>query len=104
MSLQKEETQKLAVHACAHDRRQESNVLIVSVLALILLDLALRSEVQERIEVQGVCEFAIVFGLGATPLAVVGDAKIEDEVPRLGRVLEVVDELDVAALLPFAVD
>ena len=38
-------------------------------------------------------------GLGASAIALVGEAEIEDEVPRPSRVLEVVDNLDVATLL-----
>ena len=41
----------------------------------------------------------ILVGLGASAIAVVGNPEIEDEVPSPSRVLEVVDNLDVAALL-----
>ena len=41
----------------------------------------------------------ILVGLGASAIAVVGNPEIEDEVPRPSRVLKVVDNLDVAALL-----
>ena len=90
------------MHACgcAHDRGQACDVLVVSVLALILINLALRSEVQGRIEILGVGERATVVGLGTTPIAIVGEAEIEDEVPGPGRVLKVADDLDVASLLP----
>ena len=55
-----------------------------------------------RIEVLGVGERAIVVGVGTTPITIVGDAEIVDEVPGPVRVLEAADsdELDVAALLP----
>ena len=48
----------------------------------------------------GVGEQAVVVELGTSPMTIVGDAEIEDEVPQPG-VLEAVDELDVAVLLPF---
>ena len=41
----------------------------------------------------------ILVGLGASAISLVGDPEIEDEVPRPSRVLEVVDNLDVATLL-----
>ena len=44
-------------------------------------------------------QLPILVGLGASAIAVVGNPEIEDEVPRPSRVLEVVDNLDVAALL-----
>ena len=64
-----------------------------SILALKLINLALHSEVQGRIEILGVGERAIVVGLGTTPIAIVGEAEIEDEVPGPGRVLKVADDL-----------
>ena len=44
VSLEKKETQELAVHACgcAHDCRQERDVLVVIVLLLVVVDLAQR--------------------------------------------------------------
>ena len=41
----------------------------------------------------------ILVGLGASAISLVGDPEIEDEVPRPSRVLEVADNLDVAAFL-----
>ena len=54
------------MHACgcARNRRQETNVLIVSVLLAIVVNLALRSNAQGRIEVVGMRKL-IVVGLGA---------------------------------------
>ena len=88
------------MHACgcARNRRQETNVLIVSVLFAVVVNLALRSKAQGRIEVVGMCKLTIVVGLGAFPVTIMGDPEIEDEVPRPSRVLAVVDNLDVAAL------
>ena len=88
------------MHACggARNRRQEGDVLIVSVLVAIVVNLALRSNAQGRIKVPGVRQLPILVGLGASAIAVVGNPEIEDEVPRPSRVLEVVDNLDVAAL------
>ena len=89
------------MHACggARNRRQEGDVLIVSVLVAIVVNLALRSNAQGRIKVPGVRQLPILVGLGASAIAVVGNPEIEDEVPRPSRVLEVVDNLDVATLL-----
>ena len=86
------------MHACgsARNRRQEGDVLIVSVLIAIVVNLALRSNAQGRIKVPGVRQLPILVGLGASAIAVVGNPEIEDEVPRPSRVLEVVDNLDVA--------
>ena len=89
------------MHACgcARNRRQETNVLIVSVLFAVVVNLALRSNAQGRIEVVGMRKLTIVVGLGAFPISVMGDPEIEDEVPCPSRVLEVADNLYVATLL-----
>ena len=89
------------MHACggARNRRQETNVLIVSILPAVVVNLALRSNAQGRIKVAGMRKLPILVGLGASAIAVVGNPEIEDEVPRPSRVLEVVDNLDVATLL-----
>ena len=84
---------------CARNRRQETNVLIVSVLVAVVVNLALRSKAQRRIEVVGMCKLTIMVGLGAFPVTIMGDPEIEDEVPRPSRVLEVADNLDVTAFL-----
>jgi len=75
------------VHACgcARDRRQESNVLIVSVLFAVVVNLALRSNSQGRIEVVGMRKLTIVVGLGAFPVTIVGGPEIEDELPPQPR-------------------
>ena len=89
------------MHACggARNRRQETNVLIVSILPAVVVNLALRSNAQGRIKVAGMRKLPILVGLGASAISLVGDPEIEDEVPRPSRVLEVVDNLDVATLL-----
>ena len=70
------------MHACgcAHNRRQETDVLIVSVLFAVVVNLALRSNAQGRITVVGMRKLTIVVGLGAFPISVMGDPQIEDEV------------------------
>ena len=89
------------MHACGCDRNRghETNVLIISVSCAIVVYLTLRSDAQGRIEIVGMRKQPILVGLGTFPVAIMGDAEIEDEVPLPSRVLEVVDNLDVAALL-----
>ena len=55
VGLQKEKTQKLAVHAggCGHNGGEQRNVLIVSVMLPIAIDFALRSETQGGVKVLG---------------------------------------------------
>lgn len=84
---------------CARNRRQETNVLIVSVLFAVVVNLALRSKAQGSIEVVGMCKLTIMVGLGAFPVTIMGDPEIEDEVPRPSRVLEVANNLDVPSFL-----
>ena len=79
--------------------RQETKVLVVCVLFAVVVNLALRSNAQGRIEVVGMRKLTILVGLGAFPVTIMGDPEIEDEVPRPSRVLEVADNLDVTALL-----
>ena len=54
------------MHACgcARNRRQETNVLIVSVLFAVVVNLALRSNAQGRIEDVGMRKLTILVGLG----------------------------------------
>ena len=89
------------MHACgsARNRRQETNVLIVSILPAVVVNLALRSNAQGRIKVAGMRKLPILVGLGASAISLVGDPEIEDEVPRPSGVLEVGDNLDGATLL-----
>ena len=60
-------TQKLAVHAAAstHDSGKNRNVLIVSVLLPIGVDLTLRSNTQQAIEVLWVCEQTVLLHVAA---------------------------------------
>ena len=89
------------MHACgcARNRSQETNVLIVSVRFAVVVNLALRSNAQGRIEVVGMRKLTILVGVGRFFRNDQGDPEVEDEVPRPSRVLEVVDNLDVATLL-----
>ena len=48
------------LHGCAHDSGEKRNVLIVSVLLPIGVDLTLRSNTQRAIEVLGVCEQTVL--------------------------------------------
>ena len=78
---------------CARNRSQETNVLIVSVLFAVVVNLALRSNAQGRIEVVGMRKLTILVGLGAFPVTIMGHPEIGDEArfrrtsapqPRLG--------------------
>jgi hypothetical protein len=62
VELLKKKTQKLAVHAAAstHDSGEKRNVLIVSVLLPIGVDLTLRSNAQRAIKVLWVCEQTVL--------------------------------------------
>ena len=64
------------MHACgcARNRSQETNVLIVSVLFAVVVNLALRSNSQGRIEVVGMRKLTIVVFVGwaAFPVTIVG--------------------------------
>ena len=53
------------MHVCggARNRRQEGDVLIVSVLVAIVVNLALRSNAQGRVKVPGVRQLPILMGL-----------------------------------------
>ena len=78
---------------CARNRSQETNVLIVSVLFAVVVNLALRSNAQGHIEVVGMRKLTNVVGLGAFPISIMGDPEIEDKVPRPSRVLELAFDL-----------
>ena len=79
----------MAVHACACacDGVEKRNVLIVSVLLPIAIDLALRSNMQKRVDVLRVCQAPILQGVAATPITVMGDAEIEDQAPAAARLV-----------------
>ena len=64
----------ISVHACggARSRRQETNVLIVSILPAVVVNLALRSNAQGRIKVAGMRKLPILVGLGASAISFVG--------------------------------
>ena len=58
----------------------ERDVLIVSVLCAVVVNLALRSNAQGRIKVPGVRQLPILVGLGASAITVVGN-------PEIGKLL-----------------
>ena len=64
----------------------EGDVLIVGVLFRVaaVINLALRSNAQGRIEVGEKCRQAVLVGLSTfqVPVTIMGDTEIEDEVPR----------------------
>ena len=60
---------------CARNRSQETNVLIVSVLFAVVVNLALRSNAQGRIEVVGMRKLTILVELGAFPVTIMGDLR-----------------------------
>ena len=83
VGLQKKKTQRFAVHAdvCAGNCGENKNVLIVTVFLPTALDLALRSNMQRRVEILRVCQAPILQGVAATPITVMGNAEVEDQVP-----------------------
>ena len=95
-------TPKFAVHTggSGHDGGEKRNVLAVSVLLHISIDLALRSETQGQVDVLRDRQVAILQGVAATPITVVHDAEVEDQAARL--VLKVVPDLYVTAPLACA--
>jgi hypothetical protein len=66
--------------AGADNGGEKKNVLIASVLLPIAIDLALRCNMQRRVNVLWVCQVAILQGVAATPITVMGDAEVEDQV------------------------
>ena len=81
-------TQKFAVHACGYacDGGKKRNVLIVSVLLPIGIGLALRSNMQRRVDVLRVCQAPILQGVTTTPITVMGDTEVEDQAPAASLV------------------
>ncbi len=69
--------QKFAVHAGggAENGGEKRNVLIVSVLLPIAIDLALRCKTQRRVDVLWACQVAILQGVAATPITFMRDAE-----------------------------
>ena len=59
---------------------EKINVLIVRVLLPISTQLALRCNVQRRVDVLEVCQAPILQGVAATPITV-DDAGVEDQAP-----------------------
>jgi hypothetical protein len=75
---------------------EKRNVLIVSILLPVAIDLALRSNMQRP-----VCQVAILQWVAATPI-MLRDAKVEDQAPAASLVSQVVPDLHVAAPLACA--
>ena len=82
---------KFPVHASggAENGREKRNVLIVRVLLPIAIDLALRSNMQRRVDVLRECP--ILQGVAATPITVMGNAEVENRAASL--VPEVIADL-----------
>ncbi len=78
---------------------EKRNVLLVSQLLPIAIDLALRSNMKRRVDVLRVCQFAILQGVAATPITFLRDAEVEDQASVASLVSEVVPKLHVAAPL-----
>jgi hypothetical protein len=57
----------------------------------IAIDLALRSNMQRRVDVLRECP--ILQGVAATPITVMGDAEVEDQAPAASLVPEVIADL-----------
>ena len=87
---------------CARNGGEKRNVLIVSVLLPIAIDLALRSNMQKRVDVLRVCQEPILQGVAATPITVMGDAEVKDQAPAARLVPKVGADLHVAAPLACA--
>jgi hypothetical protein len=83
----------------AENGGEKRNVLIVSVLLPIAIDLALRSNMQRRVDVLRVCQAPILQGVAATPITVMGDADVEDQARAASLVPYVIADLHVTALL-----
>jgi hypothetical protein len=60
---------------------EKRNVLIVSGLLPILIDLAQRSETQRGIEVLRMREQPVLLRMATAPIAFMGDAEVEDQAP-----------------------
>jgi hypothetical protein len=80
---------EFAVHAggCACDGGEKRNVLIVSVLLPITIDLALRCNLSRRVDVTGVGQTPILQGVAATPITVMGYVEVEDQALAASLVL-----------------
>jgi hypothetical protein len=67
-----DDLRRVCTHAggCARNGGEKRNVLIVSVLLPIAIDLALRSNVQRRVDVLRMCRAPILQGVAATPTTV----------------------------------
>ena len=71
---------------CARNGGEKRNVLIVSELLPKAIGLALRSNMQRRVDVLRVCQAPILQGVTTTPITVMGDAEVEDQAPAASLV------------------
>ncbi len=78
---------------------EKRNVLNVSVVLPIAIDLAMRSNVQRRVDVLWVCQASVLLRVATAPKAFMRDAEVEDQAPAASLVSQVVAKLDVAAQL-----
>ena len=83
-----------------NNRRQQRNVLIVSVLLPITIDIALRSNTQRRVVVLRVCQVPI--SKGWLLLKLMREAEVETQAPADSLVSKIVPYLHVAAPLASA--
>jgi hypothetical protein len=81
---------------------EKRSVLIVSVLLRIAIYLALRSNMQMRVDVLRVCQVAILQGVAATPITFMRDAEVKDQAPAASLVSQEVANLNVALPLALA--
>jgi len=92
------------VHAggSAQNGGGKRNVLIVSLLLPIAIDLALRSNMQRRIDVLRVCQSPVLLWVATAPITFMCNAEVEDQDLAASLVSQVVVELHVAAPLASA--
>ncbi len=64
--------------------------MIVSILLPVAIDLALRSNMQRRVDVLQVWQVPILQGVAATPITLMRDAEVEDQAPAASLVWQVV--------------
>jgi len=83
----------------ADNRGEKRNVLIVSVLLPIIIDLALRNKTQRRIEVLQMREQPVLLQVATAPEAVMLDTEVEDHAPAAILVSQVFSDCHVAAPL-----
>ena len=80
---------------------KDVTIVHMSTVCTVGTDLFARSNVQRSIGNLGVGEEAVVAGLRGAAMSGVRHGEVEDEVAGASGILQVVDELNVAAFLPF---